>query len=283
VSGKLPIIGKVEHHAAQLGALGHPVRLATLRYVVQAGHEGAAAGAIQAHVDMPASTLSHHLKRLVDAGIIRSRGEGTYHYYSAAYDALRRLTDYLWEDPVCAAMIGRSRTRRASRSPACGKSGTRCARGARPAPAGGMDARMILRAESQDLPAVLALLAETQLPTAGVAENFDTFFVVDDGNRIVACAGLELHGDAALVRSLAVAANMRCTGIGTTLLRRALYEAAECPLGAYALTTTAEAYLARFGFERVPRGFVPQALFESRELQDACPGTALVMKWRPSR
>ena len=89
---------KLEQRAAQLGALGHPVRLAILRYVVQAGAEGAAAGDIQAHVDMPASTLSHHLKRLVDAGVMRSRGEGTYHLYAADYDALRKLTDYLWED-----------------------------------------------------------------------------------------------------------------------------------------------------------------------------------------
>jgi ArsR family transcriptional regulator len=89
---------KLERHAEQLGALGHPVRLAILRYVVQAGAAGAAAGAIQAHVDMPASSLSHHLKRLVDAGVIRSRGEGTFHYYFADYDTLRKLTDYLWED-----------------------------------------------------------------------------------------------------------------------------------------------------------------------------------------
>lgn len=89
---------KLEQHAEQLGALGHPVRLAILRYVVQAGAEGATAGEIQAHVDMPASTLSHHLKRLVDAGVMRSRGEGTYHLYAADYDALRKLTDYLWED-----------------------------------------------------------------------------------------------------------------------------------------------------------------------------------------
>jgi DNA-binding transcriptional ArsR family regulator len=90
--------GKLEHFAEQLGALGHPVRLAILRFVVQAGAEGQPAGAIQSHVDMPASTLSHHLKRLVDAGVIRARGEGTFHYYAADYAALRKLTDYLWED-----------------------------------------------------------------------------------------------------------------------------------------------------------------------------------------
>jgi ArsR family transcriptional regulator, arsenate/arsenite/antimonite-responsive transcriptional repressor len=89
---------KVERHAEQLAALGHPVRLAVLRLVVQGGSEGISAGDIQAHLDMPASTLSHHLKRLVDAGLLATRGEGTYHYYSAVYDALRGLTDYLWED-----------------------------------------------------------------------------------------------------------------------------------------------------------------------------------------
>jgi len=92
------VASKLEHHAEQLGALGHPVRLAILRFVVQAGAEGASAGAIQAQVDLPASTLSHHLKRLVDAGVMQSRGEGTFHYYSANYEALRKLTSYLWED-----------------------------------------------------------------------------------------------------------------------------------------------------------------------------------------
>ena len=89
---------KLERHAEQLSALGHPVRLAILRFVVQSGEGGAAAGEIQTRLDMPASTLSHHLKRLVDAGLLSSRSEGTFHYYAAEYAALRTLTDYLWED-----------------------------------------------------------------------------------------------------------------------------------------------------------------------------------------
>ncbi|HMJ12307.1 MAG TPA: metalloregulator ArsR/SmtB family transcription factor [Polyangiaceae bacterium] len=89
---------KLDRHAEQLSALGHPIRLAILRFVVQGGAEGIAAGEIQSHVDMPASTLSHHLKRLVDGGLLKSRSAGTFHYYSVEYGALRALTDYLWED-----------------------------------------------------------------------------------------------------------------------------------------------------------------------------------------
>jgi ArsR family transcriptional regulator, arsenate/arsenite/antimonite-responsive transcriptional repressor len=92
------VASKLDRHAEQLGALGHPVRLAILRFVVQAGDDGTPAGDIQARVDLPASTLSHHLKRLLDAGLLSSRSQGTFHYYTADYSALRLLTDYLWED-----------------------------------------------------------------------------------------------------------------------------------------------------------------------------------------
>ena len=89
---------ELERHAEQLGALGHPVRLTVLRFVVQAGPDGAAAGEIQAHAGLPASTLSHHLRRLVDAGLMTTRQDGTFHYYAADYRALRALTTYVWED-----------------------------------------------------------------------------------------------------------------------------------------------------------------------------------------
>lgn len=89
---------KLERAAAQLSALGHPIRLKILRYVVQGGTEGSSAGDIQAHVDLPASTLSHHLRRLVDAGLMTSRAEGTFQYYAADYASLQGLTSYLWED-----------------------------------------------------------------------------------------------------------------------------------------------------------------------------------------
>jgi DNA-binding transcriptional ArsR family regulator len=92
------VSAKLDHHAEQLSALGHPARLQILRFVVQGDPAGTAAGDIQSHVDLPASTLSHHLKRLSSAGLLRSRNEGTFVMYSADFPALKDLTAYLWED-----------------------------------------------------------------------------------------------------------------------------------------------------------------------------------------
>lgn len=89
---------KAEHHADQFSALGHPARLAILRYVVQGGPEGTAAGEIQSKLDIPPSTLSHHLEKLSSAGLLSSRREGTFIYYAPIFDSLKALTDYLWED-----------------------------------------------------------------------------------------------------------------------------------------------------------------------------------------
>lgn len=89
---------RLEDHALQLAALGHPVRLAIVRHLVQGGPGGTAAGDVQARLDVPASTLSHHLERLASAGLVSSRREGTFLYYSPELAVLRHLTEYLWED-----------------------------------------------------------------------------------------------------------------------------------------------------------------------------------------
>src|SRR5689334_6032955 len=88
----------IERHASQLAALGNPVRLAALRFVVQGDPEGTPVGDIQAKLDVPWSTLSHHLDRLTQAGLLKSRPDGRFILYRADYQALRALTSYVWED-----------------------------------------------------------------------------------------------------------------------------------------------------------------------------------------
>jgi amino-acid N-acetyltransferase len=138
---------------------------------------------------------------------------------------------------------------------------------------------MIRKAEAVDLPAVEALLQAAGLPVEGVAEHFENFFVVDDGNAIVAASGFELHGSNALLRSVVVTEAARAAGIGSSLTRRALHEAyARRAASVYVLTTTAEAFFARFGFEPIARADVPRGVQTSREFQGACPASATVMR-----
>jgi DNA-binding transcriptional ArsR family regulator len=89
---------KLERHAEQLAALGSPVRLAIVRLVVQGDGDGTVVGELQSKLDIPWSTLSHHLDRLASAGLLKARPDGKFILYRADYAALRALSDYLWED-----------------------------------------------------------------------------------------------------------------------------------------------------------------------------------------
>jgi len=86
------------HAVAALAALAQETRLAIFRLLVQAGDAGVAAGEIAAGLDVPAPTLSFHLKELAAAGLVGSRKEGRHVIYSAAYAAIDDLIAYLTDN-----------------------------------------------------------------------------------------------------------------------------------------------------------------------------------------
>ena len=91
----------LETAASRLEALGNPTRLAIYRLLVRAGDEGRPVGQIQSALDVPASTLSHHLKHLEIAGLVRRRRQGVTHFCSANYPAMDELIGFL-TDECCA-------------------------------------------------------------------------------------------------------------------------------------------------------------------------------------
>jgi ArsR family transcriptional regulator len=92
---------KLEKAAAQLEALGNPTRLAIYRILVRAGDEGIPVGKIQEKLDIPASTLSHHCKRLIDAGLCTQERQATTLICRANYPGMQALIGYL-ADECCA-------------------------------------------------------------------------------------------------------------------------------------------------------------------------------------
>jgi amino-acid N-acetyltransferase len=127
--------------------------------------------------------------------------------------------------------------------------------------------------------AVLQLLEANGLPTVGLSEHWDTTIVARDGDRIIGSAALELYPDGALLRSVAVEPSAQGRGLGHELTTAALEMARQHRVEAvYLLTTTAEAFFPRFGFDRIAREDVPAGVRQSVEFASACPASAVVMR-----
>jgi ArsR family transcriptional regulator len=81
-----------------LRALAQESRLRVFRLLVQEGEGGLASGDIASRLGVTAATMSHHLDQLSQAGLVTSRRAGRSIIYSANYDAMGRLVDYLMEN-----------------------------------------------------------------------------------------------------------------------------------------------------------------------------------------
>jgi DNA-binding transcriptional ArsR family regulator len=81
-----------------LSALAHGHRLAVFRLLVRAGAEGVPAGEIAREVGVLPNTLSTHLSILGHAGLIQSRREGRSVIYSADFEGMRDLLEFLVSD-----------------------------------------------------------------------------------------------------------------------------------------------------------------------------------------
>lgn len=82
----------------RLASLAQDSRLAVFRLLVQRGPDGMAAGDIATKLKIPPATLSFHLKELSHAGLLKSRQDGRFIYYSPDFKAMRALVAYLTEN-----------------------------------------------------------------------------------------------------------------------------------------------------------------------------------------
>ena len=135
-------------------------------------------------------------------------------------------------------------------------------------------------ATPDDWPTIASLLRGNHLPTEGFRESVSAAVVACDGNDVVGIAGLEIYDDAALLRSVVISETARGRGLGRQLTRAAMELAGARQVAqVYLLTTTAETFFARLGFEIIERSSVPATVQQSVEFKGACPASAVAMCW----
>jgi DNA-binding transcriptional ArsR family regulator len=91
---------KIEEAAKQLEALGNTTRLGIYRALVRAGEAGLPVGQIQERLKIPASTLSHHLQRLILTALVTQERQATTRICRANYPVMRELLGFM-SDECC--------------------------------------------------------------------------------------------------------------------------------------------------------------------------------------
>lgn len=130
----------------------------------------------------------------------------------------------------------------------------------------------------EDLASIETLLNQSGLPVVGVSDHLRNFVVATESSAMCGCGGFEHYGDAALLRSIAVAEHARGFGLGQRIVARLI---AACHFlkvrSLVLLTTTADDHFARLGFVCVARDEVPPLVRTSSQFQGVCPGSAISM------
>ena len=101
---------ELETVAKRLEALGNETRLGIYRMLVRAGEEGLPVGDLQRRLDIPGSTLSHHLHRLIGVGLVGQERRGTTLICRTNYKAMTETLGFL-TDECCADAPTNARAR----------------------------------------------------------------------------------------------------------------------------------------------------------------------------
>lgn len=137
----------------------------------------------------------------------------------------------------------------------------------------------LVQAQAQHRPALEALLRSFQLPTDDLPETLDGFTLAFEGDTLVGSVGLVPTGPYGLLRSMAVLEPHRNTGLGQQLYAAAHGRARAAHIREiWLITTTADRYFERFGFARVARAEVPEAIAGTAQFSALCPASAVVMR-----
>jgi N-acetylglutamate synthase-like GNAT family acetyltransferase len=131
----------------------------------------------------------------------------------------------------------------------------------------------------QDLEDLKAFLKESSLPADDIRLEGNQFAIYRDSTgKIVGTGGLEFYGDYCLLRSVAVAPELRGTGIGKEIVTDLITRAKDKSVWSVSLLTeTAQPFFERLGFENVSREKAAKEIQSSSEFSTVCPVSAAFM------
>jgi ArsR family transcriptional regulator, arsenate/arsenite/antimonite-responsive transcriptional repressor len=89
---------EIREAVTSLAALAQETRLSIFRLLVEAGPDGQSAGRIGEKLEVPAATLSFHLKELSRAGLVSARQEKQFIYYAVDFEHMAELMTFLTEN-----------------------------------------------------------------------------------------------------------------------------------------------------------------------------------------
>jgi amino-acid N-acetyltransferase len=137
---------------------------------------------------------------------------------------------------------------------------------------------IIREAINDDLKAIKSLLDSASLPSSDIEKHLSNFFVLKNEGDIIGTIGMELYGDTALLRSLAVKKDYQNKGYGQRLYQTLISKVKKMDvMNIYLLTETAVGFFSKEGFQEIRRELVPPAIKQTYEYSTLCPEGAVCM------
>ncbi|HEY7160985.1 MAG TPA: arsenic resistance N-acetyltransferase ArsN2 [Acidobacteriota bacterium] len=133
-------------------------------------------------------------------------------------------------------------------------------------------------AKPEDFQEIRNLLKSAKLPIDDVENGIGHFLLARNEKELIGCIGLQICGEDALLRSLAVDEKQRNRGLGNALVQEILEHALRLNLrNIYLLTITRESFFKKHGFVNTDRTEAPKSIRDTFQFSSSCPSEAVFM------
>jgi amino-acid N-acetyltransferase len=137
---------------------------------------------------------------------------------------------------------------------------------------------MIKLASEKDLVEIRDLIKANNLPAEDISEHVHNFLILEKDHNVIGCIGIEIYNETGLMRSLAVIDSQKGNSFGQLLTQELIsYSKSMGIARLYLITTTAEKFFEKFGFNSIPRENADEAIKNTTEYKYLCPESAVVM------